>query len=219
MKTREHFDAELSELQAQLRELGAMTANAVACALEVIGGDDRERCMGIVADDKQIDRAQQRLDAHAVDLIALQQPVARDLRRILAAIAIGGELERIADYAKGIAKYAAGPAGARPLDPPPALLELGQAALGMLRQSLASVESADAAAARSIAEADDTTDELYHRTRAELAGRIAATPEQAARNADLLFIAHNLERIGDRATNMAERVIYLASGDVVELNP
>jgi phosphate transport system protein len=219
MKTREHFDAELSELQSQLRELGTMTANAVSCALEVIGGDDRERCMSIAADDKQIDRAQQRLDAHAVDLIALQQPVARDLRRILAAIAIGSELERIADYAKGIAKYAAGPEGAPPLDPPASLLELGQASREMLRLALDAVERSDPATARSAADADDTTDMLYKRTRAELVERLSSAPELAARTADLLFVAHNLERIGDRATNVAERVIYLASGDVVELNP
>jgi len=219
MRNREHFDAELAALQAQLQALGGMTENAVACAIDSLRGADRAGCMALVADDRVIDQAQQHLEAQAVNLIALQQPVARDLRRILSTIAIGSELERIADYAKGIAKQLAGPEGSAPLAPPDSLLELGKAARDMLREALASVASGDANAARRAADADEITDELYRRARAEVARMLASAPEQAERNADMLFIAHNLERIGDRATNVAERVVYLASGDVVALNP
>src|SRR5690606_17393826 len=151
--------------------------------------------------------------------IALQQPVARDLRRILAAIAIAGELERIADYAKGIAKYTIGNDGAEPLRPPPELHALGEAAIGMLRRVLAAVETPDAAVAHRIAAADDDVDELYYAARTAIDNRLSADSAGAPRTADLIFIAHNLERIADRATNVAERVIYLASGDMVELNP
>jgi phosphate transport system protein len=218
MRNREHFDAELAMLQSQLNSLGAMAEGAVACALDSLAAGDAEGCRTLVADDRKIDQAQQRLEAHAVNLIALQQPVARDLRRILTAIAIGGELERIADYAKGVAKYVVR-AGEAPLQPPAELVELGQAARDVLRLALASVESGDAGAARETAAADDAADRLYRSARAALVRQLAADPGSAEQIADLLFIAHNLERIGDRATNVGERVVYLVSGAVVELNP
>jgi phosphate transport system protein len=150
--------------------------------------------------------------------MATQQPMAGDLRRLVAAIEIASELERIADYAKGIAKITIRGAG-QPLVKP--LLDLSQMAthaIDMLGSSLEAFVAEDAAAAQALGEADDRVDALSTSIRAELLDlmqRDSATAEWAV---DLLFVAHNLERIADRTTNIAERIIFMVSGKIVELN-
>jgi phosphate transport system protein len=218
MRTREHYDAELANLHQQLYDLGVMATTAVTKALEALAHQDHALAQQIRANDALIDQAQHRLEEHAVSLIALQQPVARDLRRIIAAIAISSELERIADYAKGIARLVVGPAGARPLDASADLLRVGAMAQASLTHVLAAVAANDEAAARALAQEEAQIDQLYKQLKVQLAADLATSPDPA-RDADLLFVAHNLERIADRATNVAERVIYWASAQMIALNP
>lgn len=218
MGNREHYDAELANLHHQLHDLGALATTAVDRALDALSRQDRTLAAQVFEDDAIIDRAEHQLEEHAVSLIALQQPVARDLRRIIAAIAISSELERIADYAKGIARMVIGAEGARPLEAPTELLRLGAMARASLDHALAAVADHDEAAARTLAVEDDQIDRLHKTVKAQIAASLGASPDPA-RTADLLFVAHNLERIADRATNVAERVVYWASATVVELNP
>lgn len=218
MRTREHYDAELKALRHQIQDLGALATTAVGRALEALARQDGALARQVAEDDAQIDRAQQLLEEHAVSLIALQQPVARDLRSIIAMIAISSELERIADYAKGIAKLVVGGEGAGPLVAPTDLLQLGAMSRASLDHAMTSVADNDAAAARTLAGEDDQIDRLYRRLKAQLAAGLASSPDPA-RSADLLFVAHNIERIADRATNIAERVVYWTSAEVVALNP
>jgi phosphate transport system protein len=219
MQTREHFDTDLNVLHTQLHNLGGLVRESVARALVALRDQDDDLAEHVSANDRVINAAQQAIEAQAVHLTATQQPVARDLRRILAAIMIGAELERIADYAKGIARLVIGRLGDPPLTAPADLVELGVAAQAMLDRALESLTSLDPESARALGPADDEVDALYSRVKLRLATSLAANPAGAARASDLLFIAHNLERIADRSTNVAERTIFIASGELVELNP
>ncbi|NTV65913.1 MAG: phosphate transport system regulatory protein PhoU, partial [Oscillochloris sp.] len=134
-------------------------------------------------------------------------------------IMIGSDLERIADHAKSIARLVIGRLGEPPLTPGGDLIELGTAAQRMLDRALESLAGLDPIAARELGPADDEVDALYARVKKRIASQLVASPANAARIADLLFVAHNLERIADRSTNVAERTIYIASGELVELNP
>lgn len=219
MRVRQHYDDELAALHHQLTDLGAMASAAVARSLNALAHQDGELARQIMADDKLVDKAEWDLHGRAVTLIATQQPVARDLRNILAAIAAASEIERIADYAKGIAKLVIGPQGAPPLQSPAELLQLGASARAMFDHTLAALSDLNEGAARALLNEEEQIDRIYKPLKAQLAGRLAESPLGPARAADLLFIAHNLERIADRSTNIAERIIYYASGENVALNP
>jgi phosphate transport system protein len=218
MQAREHFDSELSQLHTEIRRLGGLVREAVAKALVALRDQDDDLAEHVSEDDRQINIAQQEIEAHAVNLVATQQPVARDLRRILSAIMIGAELERIADYAKGIARLVIGRLGEQPLTASAELMELGAAAQSMLDRALEALANLDPVAARALGPADDEVDAIYSRVKLRLSTQLSANPAGTARAADLLFVAHNLERIADRSTNLAERTIFIASGEIVELN-
>jgi phosphate transport system protein len=205
MRTRQHYDEELQALHHQLSDMGSLALTAV------------ERALAALAD--QVDQVERDLHGHAVTLIATQQPVARDLRIILAAIAVASELERIADYAKGIAKLVIGPAGAAPLEAPPELLHLGASAQAMLGHTLGALADLNEGAARALFAEEEQIDRVYKPLKVKLAASLAGSAVGPARAADLLFIAHNLERIADRSTNIAERIVYYTSGEQVALNP
>jgi phosphate transport system protein len=219
MSARQHYDDALAALHHQLNDLGTFAATAVDRALEALSRQDVELARQIIVDDRYTDEAEHNLQSHAVTLIATQQPVARDLRSIISAIAVAGELERIADYGKAIAKLVIGPEGAAPLDPPADLLNLGAAAQAILAHSLRALASIDEGAARALFVEEERIDLIYKPLKTSLSASLATSPVGAARAADLLFVAHNLERIADRATNIAERIIYYTSGQIVELNP
>ena len=218
MHTREHYDAELTNLHQQLHDLGTMTTTVVAQALDALARQDFALAQQIRDNDAVIDQAQHRIEEHAVSLIARQQPVARDLRRIIAAIAISSELERIADYAKGIARLVIGPPNSRPLVASAALLHVGTLAQASLTHVLLAVAANDAVAAQALAPEEEQIDRLYKQLKAQLAADLATNPDPA-RAADLLFVAQNFERIADRATNIAERVVYWANAQMIALNP
>jgi phosphate transport system protein len=216
---RERYDTELSDLRAQIHRLGGLVREAVAKALVALRDQDDDLAEHVSESDWQINAAQQAIEAHAVNLVATQQPVAGDLRRIVASIMIGAELERIADYAKGIARLVIGRLGEPPLTASAELMELGVAAQSMLDRAIDALAKLDPIAARALGPADDEVDAIYSRVKLRLSLQLSTNPAGAARAADLLFVAHNLERIADRSTNMAERTIFIASGEQVELNP
>ena len=152
-------------------------------------------------------------------MIATQQPVARDLRRLIAAIAIASELERIRDYAKSIAKIVIRDVEQPPLEPPIESCRWPSWALAMLNEALEMFIQQDVHRARQLDAADDQVDALDRQVRGELIDRLQHDPAKASQFADLLAVTHNLERIADRTTNIAERVVFMVSGAQVELNP
>lgn len=219
MRVRQHYDDQLLALHNEVVSLGNLVVTAITRALEALATNDLELAREVRAADLRVNQAQQTLESHAFLLIATQQPVARDLRSILSAIVVGSELERIGDYAKGIAQFVIGPDGPLTLQPPPELLNLGAVAVETLRQALTAFADLDAELAQAVGAKEEQVDQLYDKVIAIIGDAIAHNKEHAPRAADLLFIAHNLERISDRATNIAERVIFQTSGETVQLNP
>lgn len=219
MRPREHYVQQLEGLHTELRALGQLVIVSITRAIDALRQQDVEAARKIITDDQRIDQAQAALEEHALAVMATQQPMAGDLRRLVGGIEVASELERIGDYAKGIAKITVRNASQPLVKPLVDIPEMAELAINMLGSALDSYENMDAEAARNLAESDDRVDELSRRIQADLLGVIENDPSIAARAVDLLFVAHNLERIADRTTNIAERVIFMVKGDIVELNP
>jgi len=218
MRPREHYVQQLEALHTELRALGQMVIVSITKATAALRQQDVEAAKQIIADDARIDQAQSRVEEHALVVMATQQPMARDLRRLVAAIEIASELERIGDYAKGIAKVTVRGAGQPLVQLLTDLPTIAEQGINMLGNALDAYVNEDAAAARKLSNADDGVDELVSRVRTTLISAIQADPAITPRAVDLLAVAHNLERIADRTTNIAERVVFIDSGDIVELN-
>jgi len=172
----------------------------------------------VIAYDDEINLAQHDIDEKCLVLLATQQPMARDLRTILAVSNVASELERMGDYTEGIAKLAVKLASQpllKPLIDIPRMAEIGR---GMLQEALEAFVSEDAEVARKIGDQDDVVDALYDQVYRELLIFMMQDPHTITRATYLLWVAHNLERIADRTTNIAERIIFTASGEIVDLN-
>jgi phosphate transport system protein len=219
MPPREHYTQQLEALHAELRALGQLVVAAITWSLGAFDRQDVSVAQRVVTGDLDIDHAQYTLEDHAIAVIATQQPVAGDLRQLIATIQIASELERIGDYAKGMAKIVIGDRERPPLDPPAGVDEMARRALSMLNEALEAFIRQDTAAARQLGAADDQVDALQKQVRAELIDRIQREPDNAGRLADLLSVTRTIERIADRTTNIAERVVFMVSGAQVELNP
>jgi phosphate transport system protein len=218
MRARVHFDHDLSTLTREVQRLGEMVIQAVQQAFQALRERDIDRAKQVIEHDRNINQAERDIEVHALRLIATQQPVASDMRQLIVAIEIAGELERIADYAKGIARMAL-----RDMPvPPPALSDemerMAYMAIAMLQKALDAFIDRDSAAAEMLAEDDNAVDALYEQVESALTGQMIDS-EIAPWVAGLLFAAHYLERVADRATNIGERVVYLVQARMVELNP
>ena len=216
---RNHYTQQLDALHAELRSLGQRVIAAITWSLGAFDQHDSIIAQRVIADDLDIDDAQYTLEEHVIGVIATQQPVAGDLRRLLATIAVASEFERIGDYAKSIAKTVIANSNKTPLEPSPELGIMADKALIMLHKALEAFIVQDIEAARQLAKADDDVDELQNTIRGELLKHLQREPEQADQIVGLLALTHNLERIADRSTNIAERVIFMVSGAQEELNP
>src|SRR5262245_11018444 len=219
MHPREHYPQQLEALHAELRALGQLVVAAIGWSLDALNRQDAVVAQRVVGDDHDIDRAQYTLEEHAITVIATQQPVAGDLRQLIATVETAAELERIADYAKSIAKIVIRAADQPPLQAPAGIAQMADRGLAMLNQALEAFIRQDGDAAQQLAAADDQVDALHKQVRAELIDRLQHESASVDRLADLLTVAHNLERIADRTTNIAERVVSRVSGAQVELNP
>ena len=219
MRPREHYVQQLEALHTEIRALGQMVIVSITRAIDALRRQDAEAARRIRADDKRIDESQAAIEEHALTVMATQQPMAGDLRELVAAIEIASELERIGDYAKGIAKITIRNADQPLVKPLIDIPQVAEQAINMLGNSLDAYVNRDAEAARVLAGLDDKVDQLSDNMRAELLDLIQNDPTTAARGVDLMFVAHNLERIADRTTNIAERVIFMVKGDIVDLNP
>jgi phosphate transport system protein len=214
--SRKIFDQALGQLQESVLTLGAMAEGAQARSVELLQKRDFEASRDLIQQDRIIDEKRYAVEADALTLIATQAPLARDMRAIAAGIFIANELERIADYAKGIARVnlrIGDEQLIKPLVDLPRMAALGQK---MLKRSLQAYLQCDAEAARAIILEDDAVDALYDQVYAELMTLIMADPSKMRQANLLLMAAHNLERTADRATNVCERVIYVATGELLD---
>ncbi len=213
------LDRELQAIQDDVLRMAHLLDQAVSRSLEALASHNTQLANEIVAGDAQINALRFRIEEACLALIATQQPAAGDLRAVIAAMNIVGDMERMADHAAGIARLVLG-MGTEPLLKPlidiPRMVEVCRT---MVRESLEAFVARDPERARQVAAQDNTIDGLYKQIFRELLSFMVEDPSTTSRALYLLFAAHNYERIGDRATNIAERVIFMASGEMHELNP
>lgn len=218
MVPRETFERELQRLQDEVLELGSMVENAILEAVETLKRRDFEGSQRLIAQDRLINKKRFAIEADALVLIATQQPMASDLRILAAILEIATELERMGDYAKGIAKINL-MIGEEPLLKPLVdIPRMAERARSMLHRALDAFVRGDAELARSIPPDDEEVDALYNQVYRELLTYILADPHTIEQANYLLWAAHNLERTADRVINICERVVFTATGEMMELD-
>ncbi|MNI25647.1 hypothetical protein D3C73_793080 [compost metagenome] len=218
MDTRSSFHQSIDELQKELLNMGESVENLIHLAVDSLSKLDDTVARFIIEDDDQIDAYLTKIDELCLRLIALQQPMASDLRIIGTAIKIATDLERIADHAVDIAKVTlrfAGEELAKPLVDIPQMAEIAK---DMLRESLLSYTERNVHRAASLAEKDDQVDKLYSSVLQELIGLMGDDFNKNRQLTHLIFVAHYLERVADHATNIGEGVIYMVTGKRKDLN-
>ncbi len=217
METRTAFHKKLREIQDDILAMGSMVGKAVLRSIEALKNRDMQLAQQIIADDRKINQKRFEIEEKCVELIATQQPMASDLRIILAVLNIIAEVERIGDYAEGIAKIAVMIGNEPPLKPLIDIPRMADQTVDMLRRSLDAFVNRDAEAAKKISTEDDTIDQLYDQVFRELLVFMAEDPKTITRATRLIWVAHNLERAADRITNICERVVYVVTGKMEEI--
>lgn len=214
---RESLDRHLRELQDDLLVLGSMVDKAINRSIEALKNRDLELAKRVVADDQKINEKRFDIEEKCVRLIIREQPLASDLRIIVAVLNIIVELERIADHAAGTASIALMIGDEPPLKPLIDLPRMAEKTRDMLRRSLEAFVNRDAEAARQICDEDDEVDNLYDQVFRELLTFMAEDPKTISRATRLIWVAHNLERSADRVTNICERVVFIVAGKMEEI--
>ncbi len=212
------LDRDLRMLQDDVLMLGSMVEKAIAAALDALERRDLEASRQVVRHDDIIDRNRYDIEERCMRLIATSQPVATDLRTIIAILHIAVELERMGDYAEGIAKISLMMGEEPPLKPLIDIPRMAERATSMLTRSLEALVNRDIVAATVVCNDDDEVDALNDQVYRDLLVFMIRDPGTIQRATYLLWVAHNLERIADRATNIAERVIFLVTGKFTEIN-
>ena len=212
------FDRQLAELRDDVLILGSMVDKAIDRSVEALKRRDRSEAQLIVSDDFKINRKRFEIEEKCMLLLATQQPMAKDLRVIAAVIHIITDLERMGDHAEGIAKINLMMGDEPLLKPLVDIPKMSEKTRDMLRRTLDAFIAADIEAARTLASEDDEVDELYDRVYRDLLGYMINDPTTIARATHLLWVAHNLERIGDRITNICERIVFMVTGRMEETN-
>lgn len=216
--TREAYNQALRSLEEEFQALGRTVGAAIWESVAALKARDRRRAEEIVRNDVAVNRKRFEIEQRCFDLIATQQPTAVDLRTIGSILIMAADLERMGDHAEGIAKITL-LLGEKPLVKPlvdiPRMAEKG---LSMLDRCLRAFSSRDAGAARSICAEDDEVDALHNQVYRELLLLMIANPHIIEGATYLLWVSHNLERIADRVTNIAERIVFVATGKMEELN-
>lgn len=215
---RQTFELDMQRLLNEVLALGSMVESAIIDSVEVLKRRDLEGARRLIAGDRLINEKRFAIEADCLVLIATQQPLAGDLRTLAAVLELSTELERIGDYAKGIAcinlMMGEGPL-VKPLIDVPRMAEKAQS---MLHRALDSFVRRDVALARAIPVGDDEVDALYNQVYRELMTFIMADPRTIDQANYLLWVAHNLERAADRVTNICERVIFTVTGEMMEMD-
>lgn len=216
---RESFDRALQKLLDQVLVLGSMVEQAVQSSLIALKGRDLNAAQRIYHADQNVNEKRYKIEMEAIILIATQQPMARDVRFLAAILEIITELERIGDYAKGICKINL-LLGDNEVDPAiyADLQRMADLGLDMLRRALDAFVKQDATAAQQIPSEDDQVDALYNHVYHNLMNEITFTSSSIDLANHLMWAAHNLERMADRVTNICERIIYVATGQMKELD-
>ena len=216
---REALDRGEREVKDQVLRMASLVEQQIRAAIAALEERDAALATRVIAADATVNDAQRDASALITMTIATQQPVARDLRFLLSLDRVTYELERIGDHAGDIAKQVRKLADLPVLRPYNELPAMGRIAANLVRGITSALIDIDEALARQVAEGDDEIDHLYHRVFGEVVELMRADPANVERGTRILFAAHDFERIGDRVTNIAEDVVYLATGEIEDLNP
>ncbi len=206
------FDQEIDQLRSLIGQMGGLAETQVKDAVDALKRRDAEAATGVVSRDIELDAMETEAERQAVTIIALRSPMADDLREIVAALKISAIIERIGDYAKNIAKRVPVLTQAAPIGPGVIIPEMAKAAASMIRDALDCYVDRDAELARQVMERDQQVDDFYNSLFRSLLTYMMENPHHITASAHLLFIAKNLERIGDHATNIAELVHFSVTG-------
>lgn len=219
LSPRARLDEELKAIRRDVLDIGDMVKEAIARAVQALHQHDVEAARQIIEADAAINDKRFEVEDQCLNLIATQQPAAGDLRAIVAAVHLVSDLERMGDHAVGIAKAILRGVDAPVIDVPPAFDALAEEVQSMLSMALKAYREADVDLAQRVAAMDDAVDDHYRELFRSLLDVMTEDPDRSGAGVRLQFASHNLERIADRATNIAERVIFQASGEMQELNP
>ncbi len=217
MEIRTAFHKRLREIQDDILVMGSMVSKAILRSIEALKNRDLDMARQIIMDDQKINHKRFEIEEKCIQLIATQQPMASDLRIIVAVLNVISEVERIGDYAEGIAKIVIMIGDEPPLKPLIDIPRMAEQTVDMLRRSLDAFVNHDADTARKIATEDDLVDNLYNQVFRELLVFMMEDPRTVTRATRLIWVAHNLERGADRVTNICERVVFVVTGKMEEI--
>ncbi|MBN2084246.1 MAG: phosphate signaling complex protein PhoU [Anaerolineales bacterium] len=213
------LDERFTAVQTELLRMGDLVARANDQSVQAWRARDRALAEQVVAGDAELNRMRYEVEESCLAMIATQQPAAGDLRAILAMDSLAVELERMGDHAEGIAKIVLRMGDEPPIQPLPEIPAMGELCRKMLAESLQTFAARDPKAAHRVGEQDDEIDRLYRALFDRVVAAMAKDPSIVERGTYLLWIAHNLERIGDRITNISERVIFMTTGRIGMIYP
>jgi phosphate transport system protein len=215
---RSTLDHELQAIQLEFKEVVSLVDRAIFDSMQSLGDQDLTLAAKVIADDVNINQMRFNIEEKCLTLIATQQPIAKDLRTIIAIMHSVVELERMGDHASGIARTVIKASDERPLKPGKKLQRMAELSRKMLNGCLEAFEKRDIQLAREIAAKDEMMDQLYKSLFDRLIRVMSENPKLIARATYLMWCGHNLERIADRVTNLAEQVIFMNTGSLMELS-
>ncbi|MCC6925808.1 phosphate signaling complex protein PhoU [Novosphingobium sp.] len=207
------FDEDITKLRGLIAEMGGLAEVSMSEAMEALVKGNLDLARQVIDRDKKIDALEAEVDRLAVRIIALRAPMADDLREVIAALKIAGVVERIGDYSKNIAKSADKIEQRKKFEPLTLVPAMADVARGMVHDVLTAYAARDPVLARAVVERDEMVDAFYESLFRNLVSHMMENPATISSAAQLLFVARNIERIGDHATNVAEMVYYAATGE------
>ncbi len=211
-----HFHDELNEVKVRLLTMSGEAETALRLAVEALLERDLEKAQQVIDGDKVINHMEVEIEDACIDLLALQQPMARDLRMLVAAIKIANDLERVGDHAVNLAESADRLARGHPIAPEPEIVEMARLARDMLADALEAFVRGDATAGREVCLRDDKVDALNRSVFRILLTHMMEDPATIGTGLELLLVSRNLERVADLATNVAEEVVFLVEGKSIK---
>lgn len=214
--TQRHFHEELAQVKSRLLTMSGEAEAALDLAVEALLERATDKARAVITGDRKIDALEVEIEEQVVSLLALQQPMARDLRMLTSALKIANDLERVGDHAVNIAQSAERLALSRPIAPEPEIIEMARLARDMLSDALEAFIRSDAAAGREICRRDDKVDMLHRSVFRILLTFMMEDPHMISAGMELFLVSRNLERVADLATNIAEDVVFLVEGKSIK---
>ena len=210
-----HIGRQIESLKERILRVGTLVEEAISKSITALINRDTSLAQRVMASDEEIDRMEVEVEEECLKVLALYQPVAADLRFVVAVLKINNDLERMGDLAKNIAKRVSQLAAGKSCELPPEIRTMAMKTQEMVKQCLDAVVNGDPTLARQVREEDDAVDEARQRIRRRIIAGIKADPEKVENLLRINSVSKHIERIADMATNVAEDVIYMVEGDIV----